>query len=129
LSHDPQLSPNFFFFLPEVSLVPRSSYLRLPGSWDYRHAPPRPAFWWDSFSLTFYPDWSQTTILPISTSWVSGIIGMTTMQDLKGSRFYLTAKRDFRDHFFHIPSLCTWNMRERRVQEENNVETAMEFLF
>jgi hypothetical protein len=55
-----------------------SSYLHFLSSWDDRHILPPPAYWlvWRGGGLThFCPGWSQTTVLPISTSQVVRITG------------------------------------------------------
>jgi hypothetical protein len=51
----------------------------LPSNWDDRHTPSCPQ--------TFCPGWPGTAILPISTSQVAGIIGMSHCTQLADENF------------------------------------------
>jgi hypothetical protein len=55
---------------------PPSSYLYTLNSWDDRCMLLCPVFFsWDGVSQTFCLGWPGTSILPISTFWISGITG------------------------------------------------------
>jgi hypothetical protein len=56
-----------------IVLLPTASWI----AWDHRHEPHPWLVGWGGVLLTFCLAWLRTMILPVSASWVAGIVGMS----------------------------------------------------